>query len=326
MDSDPTIKRVRLFHTNDLHRRLEPFKDGTGGADRFVGKIRELEAANPGSITVNVGDVAGDNRAHGPDHFQPVPELFNQAGIDILALGNHEFEDPSQGYKSLQEGLVAPFQGETLVANVTHADGTPIKGTKPYTIRKLQEQSIAFIGVVTRDLASAMFPAAGAGLATLPIEDTLRELVARVRAEGADAVVVLGHESTGQMKAITKNVPGIDLSLAAHDHFSTEQPLEVVRDDGSKGWVAQADAYGKSVGEVDLLFEAGRFAGVEGRLHRVDQSAPSDPVAKHIMETYQPPERIKHTPPAKKETTVLTSFAELAKMLQETKESEGTSP
>ena len=44
MQADPNQQRVRLFHFNDFHRRMEPFKGGEGGADRLVGKIKQLEA------------------------------------------------------------------------------------------------------------------------------------------------------------------------------------------------------------------------------------------------------------------------------------------
>ena len=314
------IDRVRLFHFNDFHRRLKPFKNGTGGADRLVGKIQELEAANPGAITVNLGDVTGDNTAQGHDHFSPIPQLFNQADVDILTLGNHEFEDPTNNYQSLREGLIKPFKGEVLAANIQNSDGTPIEGTKPYTIREMQGRSIAFIGVVTRDLASAVFPAAGAGLTSLPIEDTLRTLIPEVKEKGAEAVVVLGHENLNNMKEIARNVPGIDVALAAHDHRSTEHPEEVVREDGSKSWVAEADAYGRMVGEIDLLFSGDRVSSVEGKLHTVDTSAPSDPTAKKLMEEYQPRPKVRIDSNKKKKVETLSSFEELAaRFAQESK-------
>ena len=320
LDSKPQNSKVRLFHFNDFHRRLKPLKDGTGGADRLVGKIRELEADNPDAITVNLGDVAGDNTVQGKDHFSPIPELFNRADVDILALGNHEFEDPENGYKNLSEGLIKPFKGDVLVANVTHADGRPIEGTKPYTIRQLQGHSIAFIGVVTRELGSSMFPAAGAALATMPIEYTLMSLIPEVKEKGADAVVVLGHENLNEMQEVAKNVPGIDLALAAHDHRATEEPIEVIRDDGSKAWVAEADAYGRMVGEIDLHFGPEGFDRVEGRLHTVDENSPSDPVAKEIIDSHEPLKKAK-LPEKKKKYIALDSFEALSQHFADQKES-----
>lgn len=313
MQSEPPAQAVRLFHFNDFHRRLEPFKNGEGGADRLVGKIRQLESENPDTLTVNLGDVAGDNTKHSPDHFQPIPELFNRAGVDILALGNHEFEDSADGYSSLEDGLIKPFQGETLIANVRHADGRPIAGTKPYTIRQLRDHSIAFIAVVTRDLTSAMFPAAGAALSTLPIEETLRGLVSEVKEKGADAVVLLAHEGLADTKEIVANVPGIDLAFAAHDHRMTEQPEKVTRADGSQAWVAEADAYGRKIGQADLIFENGAVVDVQGLMHSVDSESPSDPEALAIRQNYQPGERVKQPPRSKPKTISLDSLADLAR-------------
>ncbi len=312
MQSESFQQRVRLFHFNDFHRRMNPFKGGEGGADRLVGTIKQLEKDNPGAITVNVGDSTGDNTTQGIDHFQPIPELFNQAGVDIMGLGNHEFEDPSNGYQSLEEGLIKPFKGEVLLANVRHEDGRPIAGTKPYTIRQLQNHAIAFIGVVTRDLTSAVFPTAGAALTSLPIEETLRELVAEVKDKGAQAVVVLAHDNLSNSKDIARDVPGVDLVFAAHDHRATERPEEVQRADGSKAWVAEADAYGRAVGQADLIFDNGKVVGVEGLLHAVDQSSPSDPEAAATMAAYEPPERVKMPPKTKPSTVSLNNLADLA--------------
>lgn len=314
---------VTLFHINDLHRRLHPFPDGKGGADRLVGEIRRREQEHPDALTISVGDLAGDNTVHGPDYFEPLPALLNRAGVDIQVLGNHEFEDSTDGYASLERGLIAPFQGQTLVANVSHQDGRPIAGTQPYTVRQLQDQAIAVIGVVTRDLSSAMFGAAGAALATLPIEDTLRQLVQQARAEGAQGVVVAAHESLSKARQIALEVPGIDLVLAAHDHRATERPERLVREDGSQVWVAQSEPYGRAVGQADLIFENGRVVDIQGQLHPVDQNSPSDPEALALREGYQA--RPRATKPApKKSATTLTSFADLAQHMATQKE--GTLP
>jgi len=286
------MPEVTLFHFNDFHRKLEPMKDGMGGAARLVGTLRELKQQHPGSLTVNVGDVAGDNAEPGPDAFSPVADLFDRGQVDLLALGNHEFEDPTGNYKTLREGLIEPFDGEVLSANID------LPGTKPYTVKQLAGMNIAFIGVCTQELASKMFPNAGAGIVAESIEHTLRELVPRVRAEGADAVVVLAHEGLDEMLEVTAKVPGIDLTLAAHDHRMTDAPIEVSREDGSKGYVAEAGGYGEAVGEVNLRFENGRLLQVTGRMHAVDASSPVDPEAESIVANAPQLDRV--TEPTKK--------------------------
>lgn len=125
------MQKVTIFAFNDFHRRLEPFADGTGGAARLVGKLRQLKEENPDSITVNVGDVAGDNTKLGPDSFSPVAQLFNRAGVDVLGLGNHEFEDSRNGYETLRNGLVKPFAGETRAPTSPTRTASPSKALSP---------------------------------------------------------------------------------------------------------------------------------------------------------------------------------------------------
>lgn len=307
------LQKVTLFAFNDFHRRLSPFADGSGGAGRLVGKLRQLKADNPNSLTVNVGDVAGDNKKPGPLAFAPIAELFDRAQVDVLALGNHEFEDPQDNYASLRNGLIKPFSGEVLCANVRQTEnGQAIEGTRPYTIKQLAGFNIALLGVVTRDLSSRMHPAAGAGLSVLPIEDTLAQLVPDLDAR-SDAVVVLGHENIRTMTRHTEAQPGIDVTLAAHDHKLHK--TEVERPDQSKAYLSESGAYGQSINQIDLYFDpqSRKLITVEVTTHSVDANAPIDERAEEIARNAPVLERAER--PEKKsrrDGLRLNSFAELS--------------
>lgn len=277
------MEKVSIFAFNDFHRRLEPLANGSGGAARLVGKLRQLKAENPNSITVNVGDVAGDNSKLGPDSFAPIPQLFDRAQVDVLALGNHEFEDSRNDYETLRNGLIKPFQGETLCANVSYA-GKPIEGTKPFTIKQLAGFNIALLGVVTHELSSKMHPTAGVGLSSVGIRECLAQMVPQLDQQ-SDAVVVLGHENLRKMTGFTEAQPGVDVAFAAHDHRATSEAVQVSRPDGSKGIVSEAGAYGQSINQIDLYFDPAtrQLIKVEMIHHKVDESCPSDPVAEEIV-------------------------------------------
>jgi 5'-nucleotidase len=306
-----SLQKVTLFAFNDFHRRLEPFPDGSGGAARLVGKLRQLKAEHPHSLTVNVGDVAGDNKKLGPHSFEPIADLFDRAQVDVLGLGNHEFEDPTDNYASLRRGLIQPFDGQVLCANVS-AEGKPVEGTQAYTIKQLAGFNIALIGVVTRDLGSKMHPAAGAGLNTVNIEDTLAQLVPELDRQ-SDAVVVLGHDNFRNMTEHTRDTPGVDVTLAAHDHKNAAVVVE--RPDGSKGYVSEAGAYGQGINQIDLYFarDTRQLVKVEVVHHRVDETAPEDGPALEIVRhapKFEPAEK----PPEKSRDKEirLGSFAELS--------------
>jgi 2',3'-cyclic-nucleotide 2'-phosphodiesterase (5'-nucleotidase family) len=311
VEVDNGLHKVTLFAFNDFHRRLNPFPDGSGGAARLVGKLRQLKADHPGSLTVNVGDVAGDNKKPGPQAFAPIAQLFDRAQVDVLALGNHEFEDPQGDYASLRNGLIKPFQGEVLCANVT-AQGQPLEGVKPFTIKQLAGFNIALIGVVTRDLSSRVHPAAGAGLSVAPIEDTLAAMVPELDKQ-SDAVVVLGHENLNEMIRHTQDTPGVDVTLAAHDHKLQTTQLE--RADGSKAYVSEGGAYGQTINQIDLYFspQSRQLIKVEVTTHSVDGQAPIDAQAEEIVRNAPQLERA--SMPEKKssrDALRLNSFSQLS--------------
>lgn len=307
-----SLQKVTLFAFNDFHRRLDPLPDGTAGAARLVGKLRQLKADNPGSLVVNLGDVAGDNKKLCPELFSPIADLFERAQVDVLTLGNHEFEDSSDNYSSLRQGLIEPFKGEVLCANVAQ-DGQAIEGTKPYTIKQLAGMNIALVGVVTTDLSSRMHPLAGAGLQVANLEETLANLVPQLEKQ-ADAVVVLGHEGLDEMVEATREVAGIDVTLAAHDHKLTTEAVEVARPDGSKAYVSEAGAYGKHINQIDLYFdpEAHKLVNVQLTTHLVDSTAPSDPVAESIVRSAPKLDKAVLPKIAKEKPVSFSSFADMA--------------
>jgi 5'-nucleotidase len=317
-------KTLDIFHFNDFHRRLQPCADGSGGAARLATRIKAARAEHPDSLLVNVGDVAGDGTAPGPLAFEPIPRLFNAMGVDVLALGNHEFEDPAGGYASLREGLIRPFQGEVLCANVTQADsGRPLPGTRPYTIRQLAGLNVALIGVVTQDLTSALFPAAGAGLQVAGLRPTLEKLVPEVRARGADVVVVLAHESLNEVRQVARQVDGVDLYLAAHDHRETASPVLETTPSGRRAAVAEAGGYGQNLGHVRLTVDADSrtVVGVEGRLLPVGADLPEDPEVRALVEQAPALERLSGAEaPRRRWETVGKTFAELREALARRRE------
>lgn len=293
--SDPI--RVDIFHFNDFHRRLEPSENGTGGAARLASLIRQQRQEHPESLLLNGGDIAGDNTVPGPDAFEPLAQVFNEMGVDVMTLGNHEFEDPEGGYSSLKQGFVAPFAGEVVLANVETADGRPFEGTKPYTIRTLKGINVAVIGVVCRDLSSSVHPAAGAGLHVSDLAWTLEENARQARLDGADAVVALVHDGLNDTKALAREVEGVDLFLAAHDHRITPQPEHVEGPEGP-AWVAEAGGYGQNLGHSTILVDPDtrKVVGVEGRMLPVTPDLPRDPEVQAIVDGYERPERMPFTP------------------------------
>ncbi|MBI3926000.1 MAG: bifunctional metallophosphatase/5'-nucleotidase [Armatimonadetes bacterium] len=312
------LRAVDIFHFNDFHRHLGTFGDGSGGAARLASLADRERAEHPGSVIVNVGDNAGDNAVPSPNAFDPLADIFDAMGIELVALGNHELEDPTGNYASLRTGFIEPFDGQVLCANATVTEtGSPLPGTKPYTIMEINGVDVAFIGVVTRDLELAMFPSAGAGLTLASPEETLKELVPKVRREGADAVVVLAHEGLKEAESLASRVRGIDAILAGHDHRTTPEPVMVPSPGGGTTAVAEAGGYGQQLGHLRLQVDTARrrVVSVEGRMIPVSADLPADPEIQRIVDAYPGTQHVEK-PAARHRWERVGSFAELAARLQ----------
>ena len=99
-----------------------------------------------------------------------------------------------------------------------------------------------------------------------------RDAVRELRAQGANAVVMIGHEHLDDDAALAHAVPGIDLIFGTHSHL--ERDLQ--RIEGTETWFISPGQYLEDISRVELTFEEGKLTGVDGRLIRVDERLPID--------------------------------------------------
>jgi 5'-nucleotidase len=143
--------------------------------------------------------------------------------VDYNAVGNHEFDRGRQELLRIQRGgceqhsvrrpcQLDRFPGarfSILAANVRTEDGGtlfPAYGIRSFG-RGAGRVRIAFIGMTLRDTPTLVTPTGVQGLDFRDEAETVNALVPRLRAEGADAIVVLIHQGGAQ--------PGQHLALRA---------------------------------------------------------------------------------------------------------------
>src|SRR6478752_6621670 len=93
---------VQLLAINDFHGNLRPptgssgFVGSTlaGGVEYLATQIKTLEATNPdGTLEIAAGDLIGASPLiSAAFHDEPTIEALNALGLDISAVGNHEFD------------------------------------------------------------------------------------------------------------------------------------------------------------------------------------------------------------------------------------------
>ncbi|HVJ01148.1 MAG TPA: bifunctional metallophosphatase/5'-nucleotidase [Sphingomonas sp.] len=257
--------RVKIVAFNDFHGHLEPPKLAVaapavgggevqvpaGGAAWLATAVATLRRGNPNSVVVSAGDMTSASPLASSLFLdEPTIAAMNLVGVDFNAVGNHEFDRGQQELKRLQDGGCARntqrepcaldrFEGARfryLAANVvTPQGGTlfPAYGIRTFGSGRRQVR-VAFIGMTLKGTPSLVMASGIAGLRFEDEADTVNALVPKLKAEGADAIVVLIHQGghsklgfnahgcdgmTGDIFPILKRLdPRVDLIVSGHTH------------------------------------------------------------------------------------------------------------
>ncbi len=260
---------ITIIHTNDLHGNLDPNYGGSGGVGKggmayVAGMIDKLKQEDPDYIIVDAGDISYAPPYSDRNRFNPMPEIMNKIGYDVVEAGNHEFqwEAPKYGgpegnphpklvdnLKELQEATQFPI----ICANAVRSDtGKRPDYLKPYIIKKVGNVNVGVIGVVTKRLATHAHPLVGKGWKILDQVQVLKEMIPKMKEEGADIIVVISHDNLRRNQYLISQVRGIDLMIGGHDHQRTDRPITVTDPDGRKVPLVEAGAYGYLVGKLKV--------------------------------------------------------------------------
>lgn len=91
--------KVAVFSINDFHGAfVRNDSKGIPGASALLQTLDSLKRVYPYHVTVSAGDAFGGSYFYKATHGTLMPVLFNELGIRVSALGNHEFDD---GQRSL---------------------------------------------------------------------------------------------------------------------------------------------------------------------------------------------------------------------------------
>ena len=94
-------QQVAVFTLNDFHAAFVRNDDkGIVGAPSILQTLDSLKRVYPCNVTVSAGDNFGGSYFYNATHGVLLPEFYNELGIRLSAVGNHEFDD---GQRSLAE-------------------------------------------------------------------------------------------------------------------------------------------------------------------------------------------------------------------------------
>lgn len=200
---------VTIVQVNDLPRADD--LAGRGGLAKLAAIIRAERASGRQVIVAHAGNAISPSLLSGFDRGAHMMDLLNRVGVDVMALGNHEFDF---GIATAGDRVRAA-KFPVLLANARKPDGSAVDGTSPTWLYDAGGIRIAFIGLARADLGEVSRPG------PISVEPALA-LVSRVapalRQAGADLVVALGALTDGEERALV-NSGLLDIVLGSSEHM-----------------------------------------------------------------------------------------------------------
>ena len=250
--STSTMK-IQILSFNDFHGNLEPPTGSSanivtghalstnpvtgvvsavnvntvaGGVEYLATDLRKARVGNPNTITVSAGDNVGASPlVSAAFHDEPTIEAMNALGLEVSAVGNHEFDEGYQELQRLQYGGCLPdgdgannqnscaaniFTGAkfhllaanvkyaaTVKANAKHRDKSKAKSATilpSYWVKDFKGAKIGFIGITLKETPTIVTAAGVAGLEFTDEVKAANDLVPVLRKQGVKAIIALVHQ------------------------------------------------------------------------------------------------------------------------------------
>lgn len=286
---------LSIVGTTDLHGFIAP-TDGRGGLALLGGYLKNLRAARASDggavLLVDSGDTYQGGLDSNLSEGAVVIDAYNALGYTAAAIGNHDFEygavdrwgatdDPAADRRGALKARAVQARFPFLAANLREYD-RPVEwpNVKASVLVDASGVKVGVIGVMTLDALSMTLAANVGGLSVTDLTTAIETEATRLRAAGAQVVVVASHsggdcatfdaptdlttcDDTAEMFDVARRLPRglVNVMMAGHTHAGVAHEVNGVA-------IAQAYSWGRAFSRVDLVVDRGdRSAGEVGEAH-----------------------------------------------------------
>ncbi|MCB9948106.1 MAG: 5'-nucleotidase C-terminal domain-containing protein [Rhodospirillaceae bacterium] len=199
---------LRIVHFNDIDRMADD--DGRGGLPKLATVIAQAREGAEHVLITHGGDTISPSLLSGIDRGAHFIELLNQVGIDVMTLGNHEYDF---GPDVMVE-RVAEAEFPVLSANSVAPGGGLPEGVLANTTFTFDDWTIGVFGLTTPTTAERSSPAP---VTFRDVNEVAAEQAAELEAQGADFVIALAHTTMSEDDRLIAQA-AMPLILGGDDH------------------------------------------------------------------------------------------------------------
>jgi 5'-nucleotidase len=331
--------RLTLLHTSDMHSRILPFdyvpmytekklglQTGRGpyGGIARVAQIVKRERRKAGrSLWLDSGDLFQGAPIFNYFHGEPEVRAASLAGVDAMALGNHEFD---VGAANIVEQFNKWAGFPLLAANYDFQEGSHdfvndfAALVDPWAVFNINGLKVGVIGVGNTSSMTSI-EEAGNSTGVRPFDEIqiIQDYVNLIR-DDVDVVVLLSHLGLGSDEVVARNVCGIDVILGGHHHVGLKPPKVIPYDpdpavagglleggdyepqdfENQEQFAAalcpaerrrdavlsHPNAFAKFVFRLDLVVRDGRIRSHTYEIFPIDATVAADPEVEDLLDPY----------------------------------------
>ncbi|KAK3097085.1 hypothetical protein FSP39_006245 [Pinctada imbricata] len=272
---------LTIIHTNDIHAHVEEMNKYAGeckpeesargqcfgGVARRLTKVNEIRNANPDhTILLDAGDQFQGTLWFNIYKGIEAATFMNKFNYDAMTFGNHEFDNGVSGLLPFLNMSNFPIINCNMdVSNEPDLQG---KFNKSIVIEK-SGKKIGVIGYLIEETEFLSNP--GETVKFNDVKESMRSEITKLKAQGVDIIIGVGHYGYGNDMRLAKEVDGIDVLVGGHTHSflykeagtkgpSVEKsegpyPTVVTRPDGKPCLVVQVFFAGKYLGRLHVNFD-----------------------------------------------------------------------
>src|SRR5690554_1090959 len=266
---------LNILHINDFHSRFDPITGTdsncdaeTDAAGECFGGIARLKTiiddtrakyADGNTLLLSAGDNFQGSLYYTTYKSKVVSDFFNQMGFDVVATGNHEFDDGPEEFMKFIEAAEFPIIGGNF--DVTRDENLRGKIKGSYVI-EVGGEKIGIIGATTEDTPEIAAP--GDDIEFTSVIDYVRGASEALDAAGVNKIILLSHIGYTVDQEVAAALPLVDVIVGGHSHTLLSNtaegaagpyPTMVTNPEGVEVPVVQANQYGKYLGDIAITWD-----------------------------------------------------------------------
>jgi 2',3'-cyclic-nucleotide 2'-phosphodiesterase (5'-nucleotidase family) len=282
---DPARVTLSIVGTSDLHGAAVA-RNGRGGLPLFAGyvnNLRKARASDGGAVLlIDSGDAFQGDVDSDLSEGAVVVDAYNAIGYTAETIGNHDFDFGSvdspgarQTPGDLRGALkarAAQARHSFLAANlIDAATGRPVEwpNVRPSIVVEAVGVKVGIVGVITIDALRSTIAANVQGLRVAPLVPAITAEASKLRAAGADIVIVASHaggrcdrfddpadvsscDPESEIFRAARSIPAglVDVIAAGHTHSGLAHRVNGIG-------IVEPLWGGQAFGRADVVFDRG---------------------------------------------------------------------